>query len=165
MKILDRISNCLSRNVVFITLESIVKTKSGDEYPRHPYDWTYRDGVIHALLCYVAKRVYILSNQDGIELGYIDETCAGEIAKSVAETVRIHTRAKVEYMYCRTMNTLNPMRMPDTGMVDYFANVDSIRYEEALFVGTDDVARECANRCGCAYLDVNDFVEKYRKDM
>lgn len=159
MNILKRILRALNNAAVFITLESIVRTKSGNDLPLHAYDWAFRDNIVRFLSEF--SRVYIISNQDFAET--IGEGNVENIAQRVVNIVAEHTKSRVEYMSCRPTTLNNPMRMPDTGMPDYFLNRDGIRACDAVFVWHDDASRECAARMGSIYYNVR-VVSKFPEE-
>lgn len=164
MGIIDKIIRCMSERVLFITLEAIVVTKSGHDYPLHAHDWEYRQGIIDAIRNYSPKKVFIISNQDGIQLGYTKDWDVNRKAELTCRMLREFTQM-VDYIYCLSLDPLNPMRMPNTGMIDYFKHRhvgESFDETKIFMVGHDDITRTCARNVGCEYIDVNDFVETYQ---
>lgn len=163
MNIIERITSVFSERVVFLDCGSVI---SSGEYMRHPYDWSYRGGIVSAIANYRPKRVYVVSNEDSIILGCIGEEDAKDRYEKIMSTIYETTGAHVGYMFCKSPCEDNILRLPNTGMVEYLAHehLESVfNPSKIMFVYSSKEARECAERLGCKSMGVGDFIEKYAK--
>lgn len=101
--------------------------------------------------------------------------------KLAIEAMRHYTDASIYNYYCDSNDKDNINRKPNTGMIDQFMdyvkftndNVDEenkIVYDTILMIGDasgkegqfSDSDKKTAENFGCEYMDVDDFVDKYK---
>lgn len=172
MTIFSKIKKYFSEKVLFADLDgTIIVTKSGKTFPENEEDWRFKDGIINALKAYKPTHLFIVSNQGGIEKGYVEE------AKFIRKMVEIETKLQ-EYLpgteicsaYCPTDDKENPRRKPNTGMLeefyhDYISGYD-FNKKHAMMIGDasglpgnfSSSDRDCAKKFGIKYLDVDYFI-------
>ena len=52
---------------------TLIVTKSGKTFPTDEDDWRFKDGVKEAVQNYNPRYIFIVTNQGGIEKGFVDE--------------------------------------------------------------------------------------------
>lgn len=159
--------------VLFCDLDgTLIKTKSGKTFPVDKFDWELRNEVIDAINNYMPDYVFIISNQGGIEKGFILESdFEHKIEHIVAEIgLRCLDVVQVDYAYCTSNDKQDPMRKPNTGMIDDFKEVFTFFNYQAMMIGDasgkegqfSDSDKKTAENAGIRYMDVDDFVEKFK---
>lgn len=164
MYFIEKIKRYFSERVLFLTLGAVTRIASGDKRMRNSHDWAFRYGIISAIHSYVPKRVYIISNED--EVSPFDEREIVNKYENVVSVLRSCTKAKVDYMFSRSSDGDNPLRMPNVGMVDFFSRQhvgEEFDKRKILFVGDSADAKKCAENVGCRYLSYMDFLEEYEQ--
>lgn len=162
MGIIERIVLFFSERVLFCTIGSVTRTCSGGRVQEHPHDWVFRHGIIEAITSYRPKRIYVVANEDNIKVTEDDIKRKYEAVKSVLSAC---TRAYVDYMYCKSNDPCSPLKMPNTGMIEFFSREhvgEEFEITGILLVGDTDEAKECANRIGCEYMSVIEFIDRYK---
>lgn len=165
MGIIERIIYFFSERVLFCTIGAVTRICSGEKHPQHPYDWIFRHGVIEAITAYKPKRIYIIANEDDIPMRYVYEEDVERKYNAVKSVLHACTHAYVDYMYCKSKDPSSPLRMPNTGIIEFFSREhvgEEFNPSKILLVGDCKEARQCAERVGCGYMSVLDFIETYR---
>lgn len=152
-----------NRKVLLCDLDgTLIVTKSGKTFPIDEDDWQFKDGIKEAIQNYKPRYIFIVTNQGGIEKGYVDETKFGLKLKTIMENIRTWGDFVVEGTYCSSNDKRSWFRKPNVGMVDYFRNDWTQRYnfnnEDALMIGDMETDQECAKNAGIKYLDVEEFI-------
>jgi len=114
---------------------TIIVTKSGDKFPRDKTDWEYKDGVIAAIERYVPDVIVIVTNQGGIESGFVVEEELVEKLKNIAIGINKLTGIKVVYDYCPAMDKSNYFRKPNPGMAYTHIIDQEISIAESTMIG------------------------------
>ena len=58
--------------ILFADLDgTIIETKSGQTFPKDAEDWKFKEGILEAISSYAPSHLHIVSNQGGVEKGYI----------------------------------------------------------------------------------------------
>ena len=74
MKILKAIRDHFNHKVLLCDLDgTLIVTRSGKTFPVDEDDWVFKDGIKEAVQKYNPKYIFIITNQGGIEKGYVDE--------------------------------------------------------------------------------------------
>jgi histidinol phosphatase-like enzyme len=121
--------------------------------------------------------VFIVSNQGGIESGFIDENHFTDKCQYVCDIIREYCSIKnVWFTYCNTNDETAQDRKPNTAMLEYMLemhsdngywfNTNNELKNEILMIGDasgkegqfSDSDKKCAENFGIDYLDVNDFL-------
>lgn len=140
---------------------TLIETLSGDTFPKGIWDMKIKLYVFEAIKNYAPDDILIISNQGGIEKGFV-------------------TNISVYNFYCDNNDKDNINRKPNTGMIDQYMdyikfindNVDEenkIIYDTIMMIGDasgkegqfSDSDKKTAENFGCEYMDVDDFVYKY----
>ena len=165
--------NLKNKKILFCDLDgTLIETISGATFPKGIWDMKIRFDVLDAIKKLNPKYVLIVSNQGGIENGFVDaqkfETKLFYIIKAIGEYCDCECYA----MYCDTNNKLDPYRKPNTKMLetlleDYVGDDFDYIKQESLMIGDasgkegqfSDSDKKTAENFGIDYMDVDDFVK------
>lgn len=165
--------NLKNKKILFCDLDgTLIETISGATFPKGIWDMKIRVDVLDAIKKLNSEYVLIVSNQGGIESGFVDaqkfETKLSYIIKAIGEYCGCECYA----MYCDTNNKSDPYRKPNTKMLetllkDYVGDdIEDIK-QKSLMVGDasgkegqfSDSDKKTAENFGIDYMDVDDFVK------
>ena len=162
-----------NKKVIFCDLDgTLIETISGETFPKGIWDMKLRFDVLYSIKKLNPEYVLIVSNQGGIENGFVDaqkfNTKLVYIVKSIGEYCGCECCA----MYCDTNNKSDPYRKPNTKMLetlleDYVGNDIEYIKQKSLMIGDasgkegqfSDSDKKTAENFGIDYMDVNDFVK------
>ena len=66
--------NFFNQKVLLCDLDgTLIVTKSGKTFPENENDWKFKPRIKEAIQEYNPKYIFIISNQGGIEKGFVDE--------------------------------------------------------------------------------------------
>lgn len=141
------------KKIVFISLESLIKTISGADRPKDATDCYIRKDVIDRFRAMgMLSRVSILANRPSLSL---------EDFMPLGKSVEFFT-----FLYCGVAADIHVCHedgarmMPGTGMVDEVIDVlpkGLKSLKGLLFVGCSETDMETAEKCGIEYVNVEDF--------
>lgn len=133
-----------------------------------------------AIKNYAPDDILIISNQGGIEKGFVDKEMFEYKFDYISSALEDYTNISVYNFYCDNNDKDNINRKPNTGMIDQYMdyikfindNVDEenkIIYDTIMMIGDasgkegqfSDSDKKTAENFGCEYMDVDDFVYKY----
>lgn len=136
--------------------------------------------VFEAIKNYAPDDILIISNQGGIEKGFVDKEMFEYKFDYISSALEDYTNISVYNFYCDNNDKDNINRKPNTGMIDQYMdyikfindNVDEenkIIYDTIMMIGDasgkegqfSDSDKKTAENFGCEYMDVDDFVYKY----
>ena len=165
--------NLKNKNIIFCDLDgTLIETISGETFPKGIWDMKLRFDVLDAIKKLKPEYVLIVSNQGGIESGFVDaqkfETKLSYIITAIGEYCDCECYA----MYCDTNNKSDPYRKPNTKMLETMLE-DYVGYDfecfkhEILMIGDasgkegqfSDSDKKTAENFGIDYMDVDDFVK------
>lgn len=169
-------------NYIFIDLDgTLIKTKSGRTFPKDTDDWMIREEVWIALSKLSREghlfNIHIISNQGGIEKGFVKEHGFVKKISSIANMLHQQTEVPVTYDYCISNDKDDLNRKPNPGMIWDFIDEafvsDNIRIrdDQCLMIGDasgkegqfSDSDKKCAENANVVYMDVDDFVSWINK--
>ena len=172
MKILRNIRNFFNAKVLLCDLnDTLIVTKSGATFPENEDDWKFKPGINYAIRQYNPKYIFIISNQGGIEKGFVDEKKFYANFRRIIEEMRTWGDFIVEGTYCKSNDPECVDRKPNTGMVDFFRHAYVMGWDfdnrHALMIGDasgldgqfSDSDLQCAKNAGIRYCDVDKFIE------
>lgn len=154
--------------ILFADLDgTLIDTISGKPFPEGIWDMYFKFATLARIKELKPKFLFIVSNQGGIEKGFVDEHnfCAklGFIVHSIEEYCDI----AVDYYYCSSNNKDDENRKPNYGMLeDALMEYDiSCDKSKMLMIGDasgkpgqfSDSDKKTAENFGIDYLDVEDF--------
>ena len=150
---------------------TLIETLSGETFPKDESDWKLKKDVIEAIKKLNPERLYIISNQGGIEKGYFTEESFENKMINIINSLRkcLPDVKDIDYEYCVTNDKDNVFRKPNAGMIYAIQHRCGISLSDALMIGDasgkegqfSDSDKKCAENAGMAYMDVEDFVNKY----
>ena len=134
-----------------------------------------------AIKNYAPDDILIISNQGGIEKGFVDKEMFEYKFDYISNALEDYTDVSVSAYYCESNNKRNINRKPNIGMIkeymdfiEYMNNdedeEEKIVYDTILMIGDasgkegqfSDSDKKTAENFGCEYMDVDDFVDKYK---
>lgn len=165
--------------LLFIDLDgTIINTRSGETFPKGIWDMEINLNVLEAIKNLKPDMVVIVTNQGGIELGYVNKRNFEFKMEYIRRSIMEYTGVETEYSYCPSNDVNNYYRKPNIGMLDSAVNKyvksgklpDTLDYKNILMVGdmsglpnqVSDSDRKTADNFGCQYLDVSQFIELYK---
>ena len=165
----DKLKN---KKVIFCDLDgTLIDTISGETFPKGIWDMKIKFDVLDAIKKLNPEYILIVSNQGGIEKGYVDALDFYSKSDYIATAIREYCGCKCYAKYCETNNKLHPYRKPNPGMLyrlldnyvgDDYAYIKSV----SLMIGDasgkegqfSDSDKKTAENFGIDYMDVNDFI-------
>lgn len=159
---------------------TLIETLSGDTFPKGIWDMKLKLYVFEAIKNYAPDDILIISNQGGIEKGFVDKEMFEYKFDYISNALEDYTDISVSAYYCESNNKRNVNRKPNIGMIkeymdfiEYMNNdedeEEKIVYDTILMIGDasgkegqfSDSDKKTAENFGCEYMDVDDFVYKY----
>ena len=159
-------------NVIFSDLDgTLIKTISGETFPKGIWDMKLRFDVLDVIKMLHPQYVFIVSNQGGIENGFVDGYNFRAKSEYITRAIREYCDCECYAMYCETNDKLDPYRKPNTGMLHsllekYVGDDFDFIKQKSLMIGdasgkegqfSDSDKKTAENYC-IDYMDVEDFV-------
>lgn len=161
-----------SKKVLFCDLDgTLIETISRATFPKGIWDMQIRFEVLDKIKEIKPEYLLIISNQGGIESGFVDAYDFAFKSEYVARAISEYCDCKCYAMYCTTNNKSDSYRKPNVGMLesllekyvgddfDYIKQkslmIGDASGKEGQFSGSD---KKTAENFGIDYIDVNDFV-------
>lgn len=162
-----------NKKVIFCDLDgTLIETISGEPFPKGIWDMRIKLDVLDAIKKLNPEYVLIVSNQGGIENGFVDAQKFSIKLFYIVELINEYCGCECYAMYCDTNNKSDPYRKPNTKMLetlleDYVG--DDVEYikQKSLMIGDasgkegqfSDSDKKTAENFGIDYMDVDDFVK------
>ena len=158
--------------VIFCDLDgTLIETISGDTFPKGIWDMRIKFDVLNAIKKLNPEYILIVSNQGGIESGFVNGHDFRRKSEYITRAIREYCGCECYAMYCETNDKLDPYRKPNTGMLYSLLENhvgDDIGYIKSvsLMIGdasgkegqfSDSDKKTAENFC-IDYMDVNDFI-------
>lgn len=157
--------------VIFADLDgTLINTISGEIFPKGIWDMKLRFEVLDKIKEVKPEYLLIVSNQGGIESGFVDASDFAFKSEYVARSISEYCDCKCYAMYCTTNNKLDSYRKPNVGMLESLLEKyvgDDFDYikQKSLMIGDasgkegqfSDSDKKTAENFGIDYLDVDDF--------
>ena len=165
----DKLKN---KTVIFCDLDgTLIETISGETFPKGVWDMKIRFDVLDAIKKLNPEYILIVSNQGGIESGFVDEDNFNAKWGYVTGAIKEYCGCKCYGVYCITNNKSNPYRKPNTGMLEellerYVGDDFDFIKQKSLMIGDasgkegqfSDSDKKTAENFDIDYMDVEDFV-------
>lgn len=168
--------------ILFSDLDgTLIETVSKKNFAEDVTDFRIRKAVLDKIRTMEGLRfLFIVTNQGGIPEHVSKEDFEAKL-NGISAFIHAYINAHVVdeddvwvgYAYCPSMDKSNPMRKPNTGMLESFMS-DELRYAASwlkdknnmLMIGDasgkagqfSDSDKKCAENFGIDYLDVEDFL-------
>lgn len=161
------ITNLQKKRLVFIDLDgTLIKTASGETFPKGVWDMVFRQEVLAQLSRLKPTGIFIVSNQGGIEKGFVNHRLFEQkFMYAIASLQDIcGQHVFVAGRYCPHNDPNDPMRKPNTGMVEAmlteFEKMLNHKFSnpDCVVIGDMDSDRQMAAKLGMEYLDVEEFI-------
>ena len=165
-------------NVIFADLDgTLINTISGETFPKGIWDMKIRFDVLDAIKALHPQYILIVSNQGGIESGFVDADNFRAKSEYIARAIREYCDCECYGMYCTTNDKTDLYRKPNVGMLEYLLesyvgdDFDCIK-QKSLMIGDasgkegqfSDSDKKTAENFGIDYMDVEDFVNANREN-
>ena len=165
-------------NIIFSDLDgTLINTISGETFPKGIWDMQIRFEVLDKIKEIKPEYLLIVSNQGGIESGFVDADGFRAKSEYITRAIREYCDCECYTMYCDTNDKSDPYRKPNVGMLerllerfvgDDFDYIKSVSLmigdasgKEGQFSDSDKKTAE--NYC-IDYMDVDDFVNTNWED-
>lgn len=167
-----------NKKILFADLDgTLIKTKSGETFPKGIWDMEFRFDTLDAIKKLNPEYILIVSNQGGIESGFVDEDNFRAKSGYIAATIREYCDCECYAMYCLTNDKSDPYRKPNTGMLEellerYVGDDFDFIKQKSLMIGDasgkegqfSDSDKKTAENFGIDYMDVDDFINAMSND-
>ena len=165
-------------NVIFSDLDgTLIKTISGETFPKGIWDMQIRLEVLDKIKEIKPEYLLIVSNQGGIESGFVDADEFHAKSEYATRAIRGYCDCKCYAMYCETNDKSDPYRKPNVGMLerlleryvgddfDYIKSVSLMIGDASGKEGQfSDSDKKTAENFSIDYMDVEDFVNANWED-
>ena len=162
------------KKIIFCDLDgTLIETISGETFPKGIWDMQIKFEVLDAIKKLNPEYILIVSNQGGIESGFVNAHDFRVKSEYITRAIREYCGCECYAMYCETNDKLDQYRKPNTGMLDSLLEKyvgDDFDYikQKSLMIGDasgkegqfSDSDKKTAENFGIDYIDVNDFVSK-----
>ena len=159
--------------ILFCDLDgTLIDTISGEVFPKGVWDMKIRFDVLDAIKKLNPQYIFIVSNQGGIEKGFVNSINFGVKLIYIAKAIKEYCSCECYSAYCETNNKLDPYRKPNTKMLEDLLKryvEDDFDYikQKCLMIGDasgkegqfSDSDKKTAENFGIDYMDVNDFIK------
>lgn len=158
--------------VLFIDLDgTLIETVSGSVFPKSIDDWKFKPGMLEAIQQWDPDFVHIVTNQGGIEKGYLKEEHFITKMLNIQVQFIMATNKPITFNYCKSNDPACYYRKPNPWMVEeWFDNGrGGCLRKDCLMVGDasgkpgdfSDSDKQCAARAEVKYMDVEEFIKEY----
>lgn len=160
------------KKIIFCDLDgTLIETISGETFPKGIWDMQIKFDVLDAIKKLNPEYILIVSNQGGIESGFVNAHDFRVKSEYITRAIREYCRCECYAMYCETNDKLDQYRKPNVGMLESLLeryvgdDFDHIK-QISLMIGDasgkegqfSDSDKKTAENFGIDYIDVNDFV-------
>lgn len=158
------------KKVLFIDLDgTLIHTASGNPFPEGVWDMKFDFEVLDKIKEYGFKAICIITNQGGIEAGFVDGIHWVNKIEYICSCIEEYTGIRCDFEFCPTNDKNDPHRKPNKGMIDDYLNDPLTRdfgsYDDCCLVGDasglegqhSDDDKRCAENAGIDYMDVTEF--------
>ena len=161
-----------SKKVLFCDLDgTLIETISGETFPKGIWDMRIKFDVLDAIKKLNPQYILIVSNQGGIENGFVNADNFRVKSEYITRAIREYCGCECYAMYCETNDKSDPYRKPNTGMLEnllekYVGDDFDYTKQKSLMIGDasgkegqfSDSDKKTAENFGIDYIDVNDFI-------
>ena len=165
-------------NVIFADLDgTLINTISGETFPKGIWDIKIRFDVLDAIKALHPQYILIVSNQGGIESGFVDADNFRAKSEYIARAIREYCDCECYGMYCTTNDKTDLYRKPNVRMLadlleTYVGDDFDCIKQKSLMIGDasgkegqfSDSDKKTAENFGIDYMDVEDFVNAIREN-
>lgn len=163
--------------ILFADLDgTLIETISGETFPKGIWDMKLRFDVLDAIKKLNPDYIFIVSNQGGIESGFVNRHDFRRKSEYITCAIREYCDCECYTMYCDTNDKSDPYRKPNTKMLeilleDYVGDDFDYIKQKSLMIGDasgkegqfSDSDKKTAENFGIDYMDVDDFVKLWKQ--
>ena len=159
---------------------TLIETISGETFPKGIWDMRIRFEVLDKINGIKPKCLLIVSNQGGIEKGFVNRRNFEFKMEYLCRSIKEYTEIPVEYSYCEKNAPTYKYRKPNTGMLDSLMYKminrgiieNGIDTDKMLMIGdasgkegqfSDSDKKTAENYC-IDYMDVEEFANTNWED-
>ena len=169
---MDKNIDLKNKKVLFCDLDgTLIETISGETFPKGIWDMRIRFEVLDKIKEIKPKYLLIVSNQGGIESGFVSESDFRIKSEYIPRAIHEYCGCECYAIYCVTNDKTDPYRKPNTGMLEdllesYVGYDFEYIKQKSLMIGDasgkegqfSDIDKKTAENFGIDYMDVDDFV-------
>lgn len=158
--------------VIFADLDdTLINTINGKTFPKGIWDMKLNFDALDAIQKVNPEYLLIVSNQGGIEKGFVDENNFHAKLEYIERAISEYCNCECCAMYCATNDKTDPYRKPNTGMLEDLLEIcvgDNSDYikQKSLMIGDasgkegqfSDSDKKTAENFGIDYMDIKDFI-------
>lgn len=151
------------KKVLFCDLDgTLINTIFGKDFPIGCYDMAFKWEVLDAIKAYNPEVVVIISNQGGIEAGYVNYRFFVNKITWVSSVIAEYCKCDCIYDYTPSNDPNNIKRKPNPGMINNFINSKcDINNMDLVMIGDRPEDKGCADNARVKYYDVKEFVSLF----
>lgn len=168
-----------NKKVIFCDLDgTLIETISGEPFPKGIWDMRIRFDVLAAIKGLKPEYIFIVSNQGGIESGFVDRDNFKSKSEYITRAIKEYCECDCYGMYCETNDKSDPYRKPNALMLEDLLETyvgDDFDYikQKSLMIGDasgkegqfSDSDKKTAENFGIDYMDVNDFIDDFAHNL
>jgi DNA 3'-phosphatase len=162
----------MEKKILYTDLDgTLIDTISGKTFPIGVWDMKLKFEVLDKIKELRFNHILIVSNQGGIESGFVNADAFAAKSAYIAHSVQEYCGIPCHAMYCTTNDEQDPYRKPNIKMLDDLTEAyvgDDISYIKsvALMIGDasgkegqfSDSDKKTAENFGIDYMDVSEFL-------
>lgn len=145
---------------LFLDRDGVINQRLPGDYVKHWEDFSFLPGVLDALplLATLFSRIFIVTNQAGIEKGVLSHDQLAAIHEQMMEYIAYHGGRIDEIYYCPFTSDSDPLcRKPNPGMaLEAVRDFPEIQFNRAVMIGDSDSDIAFGNRLGMKTILVGD---------
>ena len=159
-------------DVIFSDLDgTLINTISGETFPKGIWDMKIRFEVLDKIKEIKPEYLLIVSNQGGIESGFVDAHNFRAKSEYITRAIREYCDCECYGMYCTTNDKTDLYRKPNVRMLvdlleSYVGDDFDCNKQKSLMIGDasgkegqfSDSDKKTAENFGIDYMDVDDFI-------
>lgn len=155
--------------VLFADLDgTLIETISGETFPKGIWDMRFRFDVLDRIKELGFEHIYIVTNQGGIKMGFVNEYDFIKKIQYVQFAIKEYLNTPhVWYDYCPYNDKSCPDRKPNTGMLKKALKIINMNKEDCIMIGDasgkpnqfSSSDKDTAVNFDIDYIDVEDFVK------
>ena len=153
--------------VLFCDLDgTLIDTISGNTFPKGVWDMKIKFDVFDAIKELKPEVVCIVTNQGGIQKGFVNRGHWLHKADYICHCIKEYTGSLATYEFCSFNEKDNPRRKPNVGMLQRFMDCcKNYVKSDCLMIGDasgkegqfSDSDKKTAENFGIDYFDIEDF--------
>jgi HAD superfamily hydrolase (TIGR01662 family) len=148
--------------VLFIDLDgTLIQPLGNREFPKGCWDMELKFATFEAIKQYKPDMVIIVTNQGGIEKGFVNEHTFYQKLNYICSCIYDYCNIDSTFRYCSTCNSNDNNRKPNPGMINRYIECYNIKKENCLMVGDREEDMLCAKNAGIKFIDVNEFTKEF----